>query len=510
MEDSKTLWYNELIELSRDANFFTSAWEMISWDTWTGLPSGGRKQRTELEGFLGKIWHRMLSDPKIGELLERVQKKSTYDAYDEIQKRNIFLIKRDYERSTCLPEDFVVRYLKQRRITSIKREHAIKKQDWKVFEPEFSKMFEYSVEYADYLKDVVGVSNPYDALLDGFEEGMRVDKISEIFSDVTKHVVPMVSEYAPMCENVRRDFLSRPIGKETQMKIIEELAEFAGYDTKSENAIGKYGETLHPMLFGRYDDVRIALRYIEDDFLFSSMAFIHECGHALYRINLNREWMFQPVGNSGGFGIDESQSKFLENVIGRSPEFLEFFLPRLNKITGNLFSDVTPIDFVKAANVVKPSPIRVNSDELTFSLHVIIRFEIEKDLFAGRIDIVDIPDVWNNLYEKYLGIEVTNDAEGALQDMHWGVGQFGHFPCYTLGNIFVSQLVEKMTEEIPNWKEQMRKGNVQSAIAWMSENVHTVGCLYDAPGLIEHVAGKKISAKPFMNYLTTKYKTLFG
>ena len=509
MEETNTSAYDELLELKKDIYLFESGWGSISWDSMTELPPGGQTQRTDVQGVLGKLYHRMQTNPKFGKLIDSVQKSPDYDFYNEVQKRNIHLIKKNYETKINLPEELFVRSVKQSNITSVKRVEALKKQDWKIIEPEFSKLLDCKVEIADCLMEVVGVSDPYDYHFNSWEDGMRADKISKIFADITKSVIPMVKKYAPQSESIRTNFLSRPVGRETQWRIVEELTEIVGYDTKSEKAVGKIGETLHPFSIGRYDDVRIALRFVEDDFRFSSRCALHECGHALYKINLNRNWMYQPVGMSAGFGIDESQAKFLEKVIGQSPEFLQYFLPKLKTITGDTFSDVTPMEFVRAANIVNPGPIRVKADELTFTLHIIIRFEIERDLFAGKIDVSDVPAVWNELYEKYLGIEVANDAEGALQDMQVVGCYFGHFPCHTLGNVFVAQLVERMTEDIPEWKEQMRNGNVRDSIAWMTENVHRKGCLYDAPGLIEHVTGKKISAKPFLNYLTTKYETLY-
>ncbi len=508
MEETNSA-YNELLDLKRENLLFGLGMGSIVWDSLTALPPGGQNQRTEVMGIIGKILHKMESNPKFGTILDSVQKGPDYDSFDEVRKRNIHLIKKNYEETINLPEELFVRFIKQRNITRVKRAEALKKRDWKVLEPEFSNLFDCQVEIADCLMDVVGVSDPYDYHFNYWEEGMRADKISKIFADITKSVIPMVKKYAPQSETIRTDFLSRPVKKETQWKIVEELTEIVGYDTKSEKAVGTIGETQHPSSIGRYDDVRIALRFVEDDFLFSYRCTLHESGHGLYRINLNRNWMNQPVGMSAGFGIDESQAKFLEKVIGLSPEFLQYFLPKLNTITGDTFSDVTPIEFVRAANIVKPGPIRVKADELTFTLHIIIRFEIERDLFAGKINVSDVPAVWNDLYEKYLGIEVANDAEGVLQDVQLATCQFGHFPCHTLGNVFVAQLVEKMTEDLPEWKTQIGEGNVKDAIAWMTENVHRKGCLYDAPGLIEHVTGKKMSAKPFLNYLTIKYETLY-
>jgi carboxypeptidase Taq len=509
MEDMSTTAYDELLELLRDIHLYESVWSVVTWDSYTGLPPGGQNQRVELQGYLGKVYHRMTTNPRIGELLAGIEKDSELDSYDDVQKRNICLAKREYDETVTVPEEFFIRLMKQSSTTRVKREEAIAKQNWSIYETEFSKMFEYRMEYADHLKEAVGISDPYDIHFNMFERGMKAEYIKKIFADLTRYVVPMIKKYGPICEEVRTDFLHRPVAKEIQRRIIEEAANLVGYDTVSEKAVGRFGETLHPMSIGRYDDTRVLIRFVEDNFLFSYRGTLHECGHALYSMNLNREWMYQPVGMAAGFGVHESQAKFLEYIIGQSPEFLGHFLPTINSLTNDLFADVTPLDFQRATNIVKPGPIRVGSDELTFTLHIIIRFEIERDLFAGKIEVSDIPTVWNELYEKHLGVEVSNDAEGALQDIQWSTGQFGHFPCHTLGNIFMAQLVEKLSKDLPDWRDQMREGDVRSAIAWMTENIHKMGSLYDAPELIEHVTGKKITAEPFLNYLTSKYKMLY-
>lgn len=509
MEQTGTSAYDEILQLNKDIFLFESGINSINWDSSTILPAGARAQRAELGGFLGKTWQRMVSNPKFGELLDVVLNSSDYELFDAVQKRNIYLTKKRYETKSTLPDDFMGRLSKQTSIARQKWVKALKKKDWKIFEPDFERVFKIQVECADYLMDVVGVSNSYDYHFNWWEEGMRASEISKVFADITKIIRPMIEKYAPQTESIRTDFLTRHVPKKLLRALTEAIAEVVGYDTKSENAVGLIGETLHPFSTGRYDNVRIALRFTEDYPLFSYRCTLHECGHALYMNNLNRDLMYQPVRMTAGFGIHESQAKFLEYMIGFSPEFLEYFLPKFNDITGGTFSDVTPVEFARAFSAVKPGPIRGKADELTFTMHIIIRFEIERDLFAGKIEVSDVPVVWNELYERYLGVEVKNDAEGALQDMQWPAGQFGHFPCHTLGNIFAAQFTEKLSKDIPDWRDQMREGKVREAIGWMTENVHKQGSRYDAPELIERVTGSTISAEPYLNYLKGKFKVLY-
>ncbi|TFG27044.1 hypothetical protein EU528_13465, partial [Candidatus Thorarchaeota archaeon] len=312
--------YDELLQFKRDIYLYESGWSSITWDSLTTLPLGARNQRTEVMGILGKTYQRMVSNPKIGELLNHVLKSPDFETFDAIQKRNIYLIEKQYAEYRKLPEDYMARFMKQMNVTRQKWVEAKEKNDWMIVESEFEKMFSIMIEKAEYLMDAVGVSNPYDYHFNWWEEGMSASVISKIFAQLTKALRPMIIKYAPQTDSIRTDFLTRPVSKELQRMLAESLAKLVGYDIKSESAVGLIGETMHPFSIGRYDDVRIALRFIEDYPLDSYRCTLHECGHALYKINLDRALMYQPVGMEAGFGIDESQAKFLEYMIGFSPE----------------------------------------------------------------------------------------------------------------------------------------------------------------------------------------------
>jgi carboxypeptidase Taq len=502
--------YDRLIEKAKEMKILWSVFHTVFWDTLTMLPAGAVSLRGEQNSLLGKVEHRITTDKELERLLKELETDSKQDSLTGVQKRNVYLIRRDFDVLNKIPEALNAQYEKQKTITNHARERAKVEQNWSIFEPEFKKLIDLEFEACNYIMDTLGVTNPLDAEIDTRQEGMRVEYISKLFDEITKHIVPLVKKYSSKSEDIGTDVLNRKVDRDSQKKIIEKLAEILGYDFKSDKAVGRLGESMHPMTIGVYDDVRITLNYDENNFLYSFYAFIHECGHALYNINLNREWMFQPIGWSAGSAVHESQSQFLEKLIGRSPEFLKFMYPILNDYTNGLFAGISVKDFARAVNLVKPSKIRVNSDELTYNLHIIIRFEIEKALFAREIDVSEVPSVWNDLYEKYLGVEVEHDEEGALQDIHWGAGMFGTFPCYTLGSIFAAQLAKTMTDQIPDWKAQIGNGDFGNIIGWMADKVHRTGNLYDAPGLIRHITGKEISAKPYIQYLKEKYKGLYG
>ena len=295
-----------------------------------------------------------------------------------------------------------------------------------------------------------------------------------------------------------------------QLQIGEQLAEFIGYDTKTGNAGGRIDETEHPFTTGYYDDVRITTHYYPNKFASSIFSILHEGGHALYEQNIPQKWIFQPVGEACSMGFHESQSRFVENIIGRSKEFWSHFLPKLKQLTGNVLADLSLDDFVFAINKVEPSKIRVEADEVTYGLHVIIRFNLEHDLFAEKITIDELPQIWNENYNRYLGVDVEHDSEGVMQDTHWASGLYGYFPSYALGNIYSGQLLACMEKDVPDWKNQITEGTFGNMKQWLTGNVHSHGNLYNPPDLIKLISGKELSVKPFLSYLNKKYQKLYG
>jgi carboxypeptidase Taq len=236
---------------------------------------------------------------------------------------------------------------------------------------------------------------------------------------------------------------------------------------------------------------------------------LHEGGHALYDQNYPREYIYQPIGSAASYGIHESQSRFVENMIGKSPEFLSFILPRLRKIVGKSLRGVKLTEFIAAVNQVKPSKIRIEADEVTYGLHIIIRFEMERDIFSGKLKVNELPQVWNEKYAKYLGVEIENDSEGVMQDTHWASGYYGYFPSYALGNIYAGMFLKKLRKDSPNWKKEIKKGNFEPTRKWLVENIHQKGNLHDPTDLIKNVTGERIKVQPFINYLEKKFRSIY-
>jgi len=464
--------------------------------------------RSEQLAIMRKIMHRMSTDSEYGKLIESAEKDS--DSLDESQKRNLYLTRRAYDVLTKIPEELVGQMAKQRAISVETWKKAKAANDWKLFQPELEKMVGLSRQYYEVLSEVREIPLLYDAMLDQFERGMRSVQVSKIFGELRDKLVPLAAKCTAASTGVDKSYLDKIVPIETQRKIATDLATLVGYDTVSDKAGGRIDEVEHPFTTGYYDDVRITVKYHEDDVSSMIYAILHEAGHALYEQNLNQDWKYQSLGIAASYGIHESQSRFIENNIGRSSEFIKFYLPKLNEFTGGLYSGITTEDFAKAMNLVEPSLIRIEADEVTYSLHIIIRYEIERDLFADKISISELPQIWNERYEEYLGVKVPDDTNGVLQDTHWASGYYGYFPSYAMGNVYDGMWIEKLEKDEPNWLAEVEKGNTKPAIDWMKQNVHHYSSLYDPADLVKKISGKETTAEPYLDYLKNKYSNLFG
>jgi carboxypeptidase Taq len=502
--------YKKLMEKMKEISIFHSAVAILHWDMETMMPPKAITLRSLQLALLSHIGHKMSTDPQIGRLLEETRKHPEYSKLDPVQKRNLYLITKYYNEQTKLPEALVAETSKQKALTvdTWKKAKAIK--DFSAFKPELEKLFKLRMKAAEILMEVKDTVTPYDALIDIFEPKMTSETISKVFNELKHGLTSIIQN----CKTAERQpdtaILKRFVPIETQKKIAEALADFIGYDTTSKESGGRIDETEHPFTTGYYDDVRITTHYYKNKFTSAIFSTFHEGGHALYEQNLKQEWFFQPVGDACSMGFHESQSRFVENIVGRSREFWTYFLPKLKRLVGSSLSDVNLENFVRAINQVTPSKIRVEADEVTYGLHVIIRFNLERDLFAGKAAVDELPQVWNESYRKYLGVTVEDDSEGVMQDTHWASGLYGYFPSYALGNIYSGQILAALEREFQGWRDAVSRGDFGSVKDWLVRNVHSYGNLYDPPDLIRKITGKELSVEPFLNYLNKKYSGLYG
>ncbi len=501
--------YKQLLAKTKDATVLGTAEGVIHWDMETMMPPKAVTQRGEQLALLSRLHHKLVTDPEIGTLLNTIQTTPNYNSMGQVEKRNIHLIAKSYKEQTALPERLVGDLAMQEAVTVNNWKKAKAKSDFSLYKADLKKLFDLSMQAAEILMKAKGTKTPYEALLDNFEPNMSADAITTTFTDLLGGLKPLVAKIEGCQTKPDTTLLQTTVPVEEQRRISQLITLTLGYDTNSPAACGRVDETEHPFTTGCYNDVRITTHYYPNNFASSLFSVLHESGHAIYEQNLNQQWMYQPVGATCSYGIHESQSRFYENLVGRSKEFWTGFLPQVKIVAPSL--KALPLDgFIRAMNKVERSKIRIEADEVTYSIHIIIRFELERDLFAGKIKIDELPEAWNQKCQEYLGVEVQNDSEGVMQDTHWASGLFGYFPSYALGNIYDGQLYEAITKDAPDWKNQLSEGNLSDVNRWLKTNIHDRGDLYDPEELIKLATGSSLTSKPFISYLSEKYSGLYG
>jgi carboxypeptidase Taq len=494
--------YRSLLKKARDLMLLRSISDLMEWDFETKMPQGATNQRSIQMAIIEQLAHQKWIDPEIGTLLAKVKKSPEYEGFGAEDKRNVYLMQRSYDQQTKLPTELVEEIAKQSVVCTSTWKKAKAEKNYSIFKPELEKMVGLIKQKAHYLD---ADKDPYDVLVDLFEPGATAAIIARLFEPLKNGLIPLIKKCARSSNKPDLSFLKRSVPHDVQEKISQKLMEFEKYDLKR----GRLDETEHPFTSGTYDDVRICTHYYDTNFSSSIFSVLHEAGHAIYEQNLPEKWYYQPVGSSCSLGIHESMSRFVENVIGRSKAFWVYFLPELKRITGKTFEDVDVDLIVRAVNDVKPSKIRIEADEVTYSLHVILRFEIEKDLMAENVTVSELPQLWNEKMDKFLGIEIENDSEGVMQDTHWAGGAIGYFPDYALGNIYDGMFIEAMEKAIPRWRDSIAAGDFSPVFTWLKENTYQKGNIMDAIDLVESVTRKKIDAQPFVKYVNEKMKSIF-
>lgn len=502
--------YERLLEKFKQVLILQSTKSIVHWDMETKMPPKGIGLRSQQLAQLSQIEHRMITDSEIGALLEGVEKHPDYGAMDELQRRNVYLARKQYDEQTKLPETLVVETARQQAIAVDTWKKAKLAKDFSMFRPELVKLFDLKRKAAEILMKVKNTATPYDALVDIFEPKMSSELIGKTFDELRSGLISILDKCLAAKRQPDPSVSKRRVPIDAQREISNSLTRFIGYDVESKNAGGRIDETEHPFTTGYFDDVRITTHYYDDNVAASLFSVLHEGGHAIYEQSLRRDWMYQPIGTGCSYGFHESQSRFVENIVGRSSEFWTYFFPQLKALTGSVLSDVRLEDFVLAINHVKPSKIRIRADEVTYGLHIIIRFEIEQALFAGKVQVAELPEVWNQKYMDYLGLKIEDDSEGVMQDTHWASGSFGYFPSYALGNIYSGQILSAMEKDLPDWRSLLSKGDLSDVKQWLSKNVYAYGNLYDPADLLRRITGEKINVKHYIDYLEDKFSKLYG
>jgi len=491
--------YDELSKQMKEIRLLSNSQSILFWDMRTYMPSEGIEQRGEVLAILGRITHEKMTNPKIGNLI------SQCSGLENIQQRNVELWKRDYDRETKLPADLVVRLTKQTTKTEGKWYEAKKKQDFSLVKPDLEKLLELVKERAHALD----AEKPmYDVLLDEYEPKMTAAGINRYFIPLRDGVIKLIKKYQDaVADNPPNiSIIKKKIPFDQQKQLSTWIMNFLGLPPER----SRIDEAEHPFTTGYAKDVRITTHYLDDDPIGALTATMHEGGHALYGLNTPEEHWWSPVGEPISMGIHESQSRFCENIVGKNPVYLQYFYPNVVQKIMPAFKSVDTDTFIQAINAIIPSKIRVYADEVTYNLHIILRFEIEQDLMAGKISVAELPSIWNEKMEKYLGIPIENEAEGVLQDTHWYAGLFGYFPTYALGNIYNSQMLATMKKSIPELEDQLATGDFSKIRNWLVTNVHNKGSLYDPIDLMKNICNQPPDTKYFLDYLNEKYSRIYN
>jgi carboxypeptidase Taq len=501
--------YRELLTKTKDLVVLSTAEGIIHWDMEIYMPPKAVKQRSQQLALLSRIHHKMGTDPKIGKLISEIQTSPEYEALGQVEKRNLYLINKSYQEQTALPEKLVSDLTMQETLTVNTWKKAKAKKDFNLYKADMQKLLDLNKQAAEILMKVKHTKSPYEALIDNFEPKMPAETIAATFNQLLTGLKPLIANVENCQTKPSTQMLSQLVPIENQRKITRLITQTLGYDTASSTAGGRVDETEHPFTTGYYDDVRITTHYYLNNFASSIFSVLHESGHALYEQNLNPKWKYQPVGSTCSYGIHESQSRFYENIIGRSNEFWIGFLPKIKQAAPSL-NNLQLDQFIHSVNKVERSKIRIEADEVTYSIHIIIRFELERDLFDDKITVKELPEAWNQKYADYLDVKIENDSEGVMQDTHWASGLYGYFPSYALGNIYSGQITASISKDLPKWRKDLAEGKIEEVNNWLKTNVHSKSDLYDPEELIKLATGTTLNSQPYMQYLNKKYGELYG
>lgn len=501
---STTTAYERLLDLVRQGSLLGSTASLLGWDQETMMPSGGIEFRSRQLAQLARMCHDLQTDVRISDLLE----ESESECADETsqQAANLREIRRDYEQATKLPTDLVEEFAQYTSIAQHEWIHAREKSDFAHFQPYLERIVELSRRKAECLGVPEGGEH-WDALADTYEPGMRASEVATVFAPMRERLSALISDLMSAPRKPSNALNEAVIPIEKQEAFVNRIAEVFGFDFTR----GRLDRSVHPFCGGTHcNDVRMTTRFQENEFNDALGSTMHETGHGLYEQGLPFEAIGLPLGDAVSLGVHESQSRMWENQVGRSEQFWQWCGPLAQEALGAPLADLSIEDFYGGANVVNPSYIRVEADEATYNLHIMIRFELERALMGGDLEAADVPGAWNKLYKEYLDLDVPEDRLGCLQDVHWSMGAFGYFPTYTLGNLYCAQFFETVRAEIPGLMDGFAKGEFAPLLTWLRENIHQHGRRYRAGELCERVTGKPLSAEPLMNYLEGKLRPLYG
>jgi carboxypeptidase Taq len=496
--------YSDLLRRVREGALLESCSSLLGWDERTYMPHRGSAHRAEQMALLARLGHEMLTAPIVGELLATVEASPLVRDADSDAAANVREIRRHYDRAVKLPKELVEELARVTTRAQQVWQEARQANDFAAFQPWLEKVVALLRQKAQ----AIGYSRvPYDALLDEYEPGATTAEITTLFAALRAELVPLISAIIASGRKPRRDLLQREYAVEQQQRFGREAAAAIGFDFDA----GRLDVTTHPFCSGiGPGDCRITTRYNSRHFNESFFGILHEAGHGIYEQGLLAEHFGTPLGTCVSLGIHESQSRLWENQVGRSRPFWEHFFPRARQSFPAALGEVRLDDFLFAVNDVQPSFIRVEADEATYNLHIILRFELEQALISGNLQPADVPGAWNEKFAQFFSLTPPTNAQGCLQDIHWSMGGIGYFPTYTLGNLYAAQFMEQARRDVPGLDAEFRSGRFQGLKGWLHDKIHRFGQRYRAGELCQRVTGRPLSHQPLLAYLRGKYGPLYG
>ncbi len=478
---------------------YEEALNLMFWDLRTGAPKNGVEQRSEVISMLSTELFTMSTSAEMKGYIDALEGKELSTKTRKIIEE----CRKEYDRNKKIPEAEYSAYVKLQAKAESVWETAKEQSDFAMFQPYLEELVAYKKKFISYWGHN---TYKYDTLLDMYEPGMTTEILDSVFGQLRDRIVPLVKKIAASDKVLKTEPLQAHFPKEKQRDLSLALLQQLNYNFDA----GRLDETVHPFAITlNPGDVRITTKYDESDFRTAVFGTIHECGHAVYEQNISSELVGTPLCDGTSMGIHESQSLFFENFIGRNKQFWYKNYSLLKSYSSGQFDDMSIDEFYDAINESKPSLIRIEADELTYALHIMVRYEIEKGLFDGDLEVKDLPRVWNEKMEEYLGIRPENDAQGVLQDVHWAGGDFGYFPSYALGYMYAAQFRHKMIQDLPHFDELLANGDIKPIREWLTNHIHQYGKLKKPLDILHDVTGEGLNATYLADYLEEKYTAIY-
>ena len=491
--------YEDFEDRARTLHGLGDVKELLHWDQQVMMPEKGIKARSMQNSKIAKIYHQKITSDVLSDLFQELDQ----DELDLEERANVREVKREHERASKVPEELQEKISKKQSTAVNKWEEAREQDDFSLVEDELKEIVELKRRYAE---SIDSGKEPYRVLFEDYEPYISYDRMEKILDRLKQSLTEIVGKIED-ADDVGQDVFEGEFPEEEQMSISRQVVDQMGYDWSR----GRLDVSEHPFTLGNQFDCRITTRFDEENLAESLGATVHECGHALYELGLPQDLYGLPAGSSRDLSIHESQSRMWENHVFKSKSFLRYLLPELKEVFPDQFEDVDVEDAYKSLNRVdSDNLIRINADEITYHLHIVVRFELERALINGELEVGELPSAWNDKYEQYLGVRPDSDSKGVLQDIHWYQGSIGYFPTYSLGSVLSAQFYSKADEEIDNLGEKIASGELQPLREWLKENIHQKGCLYKTEELVEDVTGEKPTADFFLDYIEEKFGAIYN